>query len=271
MTLYKTYFAMAGRPVCAKCRTPYAKAIARGRGSEATKRAVLWGLGAAFGCALVFAGVSMTMPFLRHLLSIGIAFAVAKAVMAATGNMGGRLQQYLTVGFTYGAIGIGSALPVACALDDDSVHRAVAQQRSNDSVMAGTVIGSSTELIGEPDKGADVVLGARQQIGEMADALEKQVNARRALAAIHVGMTPDQKHAQQLVAEGGSTVVLGLLLTVVFAPFVGLLTYGIYSAGIGLLLLVVSLFKAWRWTEMKDVIELSGPHRVGEGPIPALY
>jgi hypothetical protein len=262
---------MAGRPVCSKCRAPYAKTLSYGRGPAANKRALLWGFGAAFGCAIVFAGVSMTMPFIRHLLSIGIAFAVTKAIMAATGSLGGRFQQYLAVCLTYGAIGFGSMLPVACALDDDSVNRAVAQQRANDSVMAGTVIGSSTELIGEADRGADVVLDARQQIGDVAEALEKQVNARRELAAIHVGMTPDQKQAQALIAEGGSAVAVGLVMQFLLAPFLGLLMFGMYSAGIGLLLLVYSLFKAWRWTELKDVIDLSGPYRVGEGPIAPLY
>jgi hypothetical protein len=213
----------------------------------------------------------MTLPFLRHLLSIGVAFAITKAVMTATGGMGGRFQQYLTVFLTYGAIGLGSALPVACALDDESVHRAVAQQLKNDSVAAEIRVGTSAELVGETDKGADLVLNARQQIGDMSEVLQKHVQGRRALAAIHVGMTPDQKHAQQLLAQGGSAVPMGLVMTLVFAPVVGLLTYGVYSAGIGLLLLVFSLFKAWRWTELKDDLDLSGPYRVGEGPIPALH
>jgi hypothetical protein len=271
VTMYKTYFAMAGRPVCAKCRAPYAKAISRGRGPEATRRAVLWGTGAALGCAIVFGGVSMTMPFLRHLLSFGIAYAVTKAVMSATGNVGGRFQQYLTVALTYAAIGLGSAMPVALALNDESVHKAVAQQRANDSLVARSPIGNSAELVGEADKGADLVLNARQQIGDMAEALERQVNARRALAAIHVGMTPDQKHAQQLVAGGSGAIAIGLVMLLVFAPFVGLLAYGVFSGGVGLLLLILSLFKAWRWTEVKDLLELTGPHRVGEGPIPTLY
>ncbi|MGH7710515.1 MAG: hypothetical protein ACREOG_04495 [Gemmatimonadaceae bacterium] len=272
LTMYKTYYAMAGRPVCAKCRAPYAKRLARGRGAAATRRALLWGFGAAFGCALVFAGVSMTLPFLRHLLAFGIAFAVTKAVMAATGNLGGRPLRYMAVAFTYGAIGLGSVLPVAVALDDDSVHAAVAQRRANDSVLASPPLGTSTQLVGEADQGADLVLDARRSIGEVAEVLEKSVYARQALAKIHVGMTPDQKHAEELVAAGGgSALAMGLLITLFFAPFVGLLTYGIFSAGVGLLLLVFSLFKAWRWTEPQIVLDLSGPHRVGEGPIPTLY
>lgn len=268
-TLYQTYFAMAGRPVCGKCRTPYAKALAFGRGPKTNQRALTWGLGAALGCALVFGLVSMTIPFIRHLLSVGIAYAVAKAVMAATGNLGGRRFQYMAVAMLYGAIGIGSVFPVAMALNDKNVLAAVEQQRENDKTLGQNPLGNSTELIGEQDKGADLVLDARRDIGAVADHLEKQVNARRALAAIHVSMTPDQKQAQNLIYKG--QVGMGLLMQFFFSPFVGLLTYGVFSAGVGLLLLIFSLHKAWRWTEMQMQLDLSGPHRVGSGPIPALY
>lgn len=268
-TLYQTYFAMAGRPVCSKCRAPYAKALAYGRGPKTNQRALMWGLGATLGCALVFGLVSMTIPFIRHLLSFGIAYAVAKSVMAATGNLGGRRFQIMAVAMLYGAIGIGSVFPVAVALNDKSVAAAVEQQRENDKTLGGNPIGTSMDLVGEKDKGADLVLDARRDIGAVADQLEKQVNARRALAAIHVSMTPDQKHAQNLIYNG--QVGMGLLMQFLLSPFVGLLTYGVYSGGIGLLLLVVSLFKAWRWTEMQTYLDLSGPHRVGSGPIPPLY
>lgn len=268
-TLYQTYFAMAGRPVCSKCRAPYAKALAFGRGPKANQRALMWGLGAALGCALVFGLVSMTIPFIRHLLSVAIAYAVAKSVMAATGNLGGRRFQYMAVAMLYGAIGIGSVFPVAMALNDKNVLAAVEQQRQNDKTLGQNPLGNSTELIGEQDKGADLVLDARRDIGAVADHLEKQVNARRALAAIHVSMTPDQKQAQVLIYKG--EVGMGLLMQFLFSPFVGLLTYGVFSAGIGLLLLLFSLHKAWRWTEMQSQLDLSGPHRVGSGPIPALY
>ena len=268
-TLYQTYFAMAGRPVCAKCRAPYAKALAFGRGPQTNLRALMWGMGAALGCALVFGLVSMTVPFIRHLLSFGIAYAVAKAVMAATGNLGGRRFQFMAVAMLYGAIGIGSVFPVAMALDDKSVLAAVEQQRKNDNTLGQNPLGNSAELVGEADKGADLVLDARRDIGAVADQLEKQVNARRALAAIHVSMMPDQKHAQNLIYRG--EVGMGLLMQLVLSPFVGLLTYGVYSGGIGLLLLVFSLYKTWRWTELQTQLDLSGPHRVGSGPIASLY
>jgi hypothetical protein len=270
-TLYKSYFAMAGRPVCAKCRAPYAKTLSYGRGPAATKRALLWGGGVALGCALLFGGVSMTLPFLRHLLSFGIAYAVAKAVMAATGNLGGRSFQYITLTFTYAAIGLGSVMPVALALNDKSVNAAVAQRRANDSTLAPPPIGSARDLIGEADRGADMVLDARRDIATVAEQLEKSVYGRQALAKIHVGMTPDQKQAEQLIVTGGSAIPVGLITMFFFSPFVGLLVYGVFSAGVGLLLLVYSLHKAWRWTETQMQLDLSGPHRVGEGPIAPLY
>jgi hypothetical protein len=271
LTMYKTYFAMAGRPVCAKCRAPYAKQLAFGQGAAATKRALMWGGGAAIGCALLFGVMSMTLPFLRHLMSFGIAYAIAKSVMSATGNLGGRSFQWMAVVFTYGAIGFGATMPVALALDDKSVAAAVEQQRENASNLAPPQIGSAKDLIGESDGGADMVLDARRDIATVAEQLEKSVHGRQALAKIHVGMTPDQKHAEQLLLAGGGAVPMGLMMSFLFSPFVGLLTYGVFSAGVGLLLLVYSIFKAWRWTEQQQYLELSGPHRVGEGPISPMY
>jgi hypothetical protein len=213
--------------------------------------------------------MSMTVPFLRHLLSFGIAFAIAKAVMSATGNLGGRSYQWIALTFVYGAIGLGSVIPVALALNDKSVNAAVVQQRENANALAAPPIGSAKELVGEADPGADMVLNARRDIATVAEQLEKSVLARQALAKIHVGMTPDQKHAEQLILNGA--VPMGLLMTFLFSPFVGLLTYGVFSAGVGLALLLFSLFKTWRWTEQQQYLELSGPHRVGEGPIQPLY
>lgn len=271
LNLFQTYFALSGRPVCAKCRVPYAKAIAYGRGPRAVQRALRWGLGVALGSALVFAGISMTVPFIRHLLVIGIAFAVTKAVMAATGKLGGRPYQWITVVLTYSALGLGSAIPVACALDDKSVLAAVEQQRKNEENMRNSVLGNATELTGAPDKGADLVLDARRDIATLAEDLEKQVRGRQDLAKIHVGMGEHQKQAQQLMAGGKSTIVTGLIMIFFFAPFVGLLSFGIYSAAVGLLMMIFSIYKAWKWTEVQVYWELSGPFRVGAGPIPPLY
>ncbi|MGQ0641570.1 MAG: hypothetical protein ACT4P6_12520 [Gemmatimonadaceae bacterium] len=269
ITMYKNYFAMAGRPVCTKCRAPYAKQLAYGRGPEATTRALLWGGSAALGCALLFGGMSMTLPFLRHLMSFGIAYAIAKLVMSATGNLGGRSFQWMAVVFVYGAIGLGSVMPVALAVNDKSVIAAVEVQRKHAKEFAAPPIGSSKELVGDADQGADAVLDARRDITTIAEQLEKSVLARQELAKIHVGMTPDQKQAAQFILQGA--VPMGLLLTFFFSPFVGLLSYGVFSAGVGLLLLIFSIFKSWRWTEQQQYLELSGPHRVGEGPIPPMY
>lgn len=221
------------------------------------------------GCALLFGIVSMTVPYVRNLLSFGIAFAIAKAIMAATGNLGGRTFQYMTVALIYGAIGLGSVLPVAIALDDKSVIAAVDAQRAYDAQLKGSAIGTSTELTGEKDAGADVVLDARRDIGAIAEDLEKQVHARRALAQIHIGMSEPQKQAQ-LVRAGGA-IVPSLVVMFFVSPFLGLLSSGVFAAGVGLLLLAYSLHKAWRWTDVQMPCELSGPFRVGTGPIPAMY
>lgn len=55
-------------------------------------------------------------------------------------------------------------------------------------------------------------------------------------------------------------------------PLLAMFEYGIYVAGVGLLALGFSLYKAWDLTDGQGLdLELRGPFRVGSGPITATF
>jgi len=66
-------------------------------------------------------------------------------------------------------------------------------------------------------------------------------------------------------------VLGGALLLMLVLPILGLLQYGIYAAGVGVLAFGFGMKKAWDLTEGGIELALSGPFRVGEGPIPPTF
>jgi hypothetical protein len=55
-------------------------------------------------------------------------------------------------------------------------------------------------------------------------------------------------------------------------PVLAMFEFGLYVAGVGLLALGFSLYKAWNLTDGQGLdLHLSGPHRVGSGPLQATF
>jgi hypothetical protein len=80
-----------------------------------------------------------------------------------------------------------------------------------------------------------------------------------------------EKSPAQALAEGNAiSRVANTLLLIALLPVLGLLTYGVHAAGIGIVALGFGVYKAWDITGQGVAHELSGPHRVGTGPIPQM-
>jgi hypothetical protein len=73
-------------------------------------------------------------------------------------------------------------------------------------------------------------------------------------------------YSQRLAGGVGGMLAGGIVLLVVL-PLVGSFAYGLYVGVIGLFALGFGLKKAWELTEIVMEFELSGPFRVGTGPI----
>jgi hypothetical protein len=82
----------------------------------------------------------------------------------------------------------------------------------------------------------------------------------------------DAERAARLSGRGFFGVFVGLLVLLVTLPLLSLFAYGITGAVVGILGFGYGMHKAWTLTDGQGLdLQLSGPYRVGTGPIaPAL-
>jgi hypothetical protein len=79
-----------------------------------------------------------------------------------------------------------------------------------------------------------------------------------------LGIEPIKAPAQEKPGTGSFIVAFFTL------PILAMLEYGLYVAGVGLLAIGFALYKAWDLTDGQGLdLQLSGPFRVGAGPIQA--
>jgi hypothetical protein len=254
------YYAMNTRPVCPKCKTGYEAQIARGTGSVAFVRAVVWGGAAALGSAAALAGVLLTIGAVgRILMAIGIGWAVGTAISKANGGYPGRHYQVLAAVLTYVAIGLGSiALVVRDVIKvqtqwvadstrgarDDSARAALAARQAEES---GVPSGNTVADAGGPANWADSIDAATQS------------TARRP------GSNPNATKLGRGNVVGRIGVAIVMLFTL---PLLTIFAFGgIYGAVITLGALCFGMYKAWDLTSGGAAFEVSGPHKVGSGPI----
>ncbi|HVD05506.1 MAG TPA: hypothetical protein VNB89_05800 [Gemmatimonadaceae bacterium] len=256
------YYAMNTRPVCAKCKGGYEAQIARGTGSAAFVRAFVWGGAAALGGAVVLAAILLSIGAVgRILMAIGIGWAVGTAISKANGGYPGRHYQILAALLTYFAIGLGSmALVVRDVVKiqtkwvadstrgahDDSARAALAARQAEES---GTVPESEIAVAnaGHPADWADSIEAASQSPGRRAGSNS---------SATKLG------HGK-LVGRIGVAIVMLFTL-----PLLTIFAFGgIYGAVITLGALCFGMYKAWDLTSGGPALEVTGPHKVGTGPI----
>ncbi len=98
-----SYFQLARHNICEACAEAVEKRQARPQG-PALLRGFLYGMGAAVGCAIVYAIVTFATGMSLALLSIAVGYLVGRAVRIGAGGVGGRRCQILAVALTYFAI-----------------------------------------------------------------------------------------------------------------------------------------------------------------------
>jgi hypothetical protein len=272
-TLRTMYYSLDGRPLCTRCMQGYRKRIERGTGAGAMGRAVLYGTGAAVAGMI---GVALLLTFVgafRIIASIGVAFIVAKAIGNATGHYGGRRYQVLAVSLTYVALGLAMLMPVFRAAREMS--KVTAPPRSaarfgpageqaelRDELNSQAMVAQS----GNPDAAPEdpEVTAARADSVARADSLARLEQTRANLRARDGNMRAAEK-----LAGGARAMLVGALGLIFVLPILSSFTYGLYAGVLSIFGLVFALRKAWQLTEIVTDYELTGPFRVGEGPIAA--
>jgi hypothetical protein len=101
------YWTFRSSPVCGACRGAIEASIARATSNASLGRAVLRGAGVALACGVGYAIFVAVTRLQIALITIGIAFLVAKVVRKASGGIGGRRFQLLAVALTYLASAMG--------------------------------------------------------------------------------------------------------------------------------------------------------------------
>lgn len=123
-------------------------------------------------------------------------------------------------------------------------------------------------------------------IGSLIPAVKRasdDAKRREAIAASDVRTLATQQKAinEELEAMGIEPIraeepeqpgVGSLFIAFFTLPILAMFEYGLYAAGVGLLALGFSLYKAWDLTDGQGLdLELRGPFRVGSGPIAATF
>jgi hypothetical protein len=259
------YFSQNGRPLCMKCSSVYRERIDRGTGAGAMSRAVLYGGGAAIAGMIGVAILLSVFNAFRIISAIGVAYLIAKAIGKATGNYGGRRYQVLAVSLTYVALGLAMLMPVIRAT------RQLERVKAPPKVEARTgPAGETAEINDEirnlnaaPREGEDpAVTAARADSLAAADSVARLEKTRANIKA----NDGNAAFSDRLVGGAGK-VFFGALTLLVILPLLSSFSYGIYAGVISIFALGFALKKAWDLTDLVTDLELTGPHKVGTGPI----
>lgn len=264
-----SYFSLNARPLCTKCSGIYRARIERGTGPGALGRAVLYGTGAAIAGMIGVAIVLSIFNAFRIISSIAVAYLVAKAIGKATGNYGGRRYQVLAVSLTYAALGLAMLIPVfGAARRLDSVKAPPKQEaRYGPAGESAAFDDEIQSLNSEPREGEDpAVAAARADSIAAADSVARLERTRANVKA----MDGNAKFADRL-AGGAASMVIGAIALLFVLPILSSFVYGLYAGVISIFALGFALKKAWELTEVVMEFELTGPFKVGTGPIPPTF
>lgn len=235
------YFALDTRPVCPKCRAGYEKRIAYGRGPGSLARILLWGGGAALAGAIVLGLLGSFVGFLRVLCALAVAYPVAKAINKATGDYYMRRNQVIAVVLVWSAISFASLVPIL-----------IATARAKPEIQAPATPADSVE---SSDLNA-------------LDSLEAAEAEQRAATTGSTSTTMEQRKGAELRSAGVAKGVLLALVLFLTLPLVSAFgVAGPQAAAVALLGLGYALFKVWGWTSDGVSYRVTGPYRVGTGPI----
>jgi hypothetical protein len=242
------YFALNERPICLKCRPKYALRISRTDGAGATWRVGMQGLLVAVAGVIALVVAGMVWPSARILLLVPIGYLIGKRMMSSLDGYSKRRYQYMAVALTYLCFLVGFT---ASAVNEE---RAAKTRRAEiRAKMQGTMATQGDALREEL---AALTAGqgdAGDPFGD-ASASEEQ--------------PATEAKAEPAPAGEGAGAGLGLAL-LLFSPVLAMMQFGIMFSAVGLLVLCYAILQAWRQTDSQGMaLELTGPFRVGQGPIP---
>ena len=124
--LGERYWQWLTKPVCESCRANITETLRASQSRKAFGRALLLGGLTSLGCGIAYAIFVGVFERQMALLTIGIAFVVAKVLRHCSSGIGGRKYQVLAVVLTYVASAMGYAPGLIEGLRESSVESAQA-------------------------------------------------------------------------------------------------------------------------------------------------
>jgi len=116
--IHARYWSLGNAIFCESCQAQLSVAVADARAKASFGKAALLGGGVALACGIAYAIFVQVSGIQLALITIGIAWAVAKVVRRASAGLSGRRFQILAVVLTYVASAMGYAGPVLSAMRD---------------------------------------------------------------------------------------------------------------------------------------------------------
>jgi hypothetical protein len=107
--LGEQYWHWQSQAVCDACRGRLAQVLELSQSNKSFGRAILFGGATALGCGIAYAIFVAVSKYQLALITIGIAFVVAKVMRKCSAGVGGRRFQILAVVLTYLASAMGYA------------------------------------------------------------------------------------------------------------------------------------------------------------------
>ena len=243
------YYVVNERPVCAKCTPAFARRIKRTDGEGAMLRVGLQGALVAIVGMVALTLVGIVFPVARIFLVVPIGYFIGKRMMASLEGYSAIRYQRVAVALTYICFLVGFTLPNVIAAQKDRERRA-----ENRSKMQGTM-------------------------ATQADAFKQEVDALNKQRADSVASASDEDAAaaararakREAAARADAGPGLGLaIVMMLLSPFLSMVQFGMMFSAVGLMAVGYSLYLAWKQTDGQGMhLALSGPFRVGQGPIPA--
>ena len=244
------YFSMNERPICAKCCPPYARRIKRTDGPGAIWRVGLQGALVALVGVFALVAVITAFPPARIFLLVPIGYYIGKRMMKSLDGYSTRRYQYLAVTLTYLCFLVGFTIPAVREQRD-----AITRNAENRAKMQGTMATQDDALREEL-----AALNAQHEAS--ADPFSDEESPPEEPAPV----APPKAAAANDIGPGPGLAFVLLL----FSPFFAMMQFGMMASAMGVLALVYAMYQAWKQTDGQGMtLELTGPFRVGQGPIPA--
>lgn len=249
------YYALDSRPVCPKCRVGYKERIDYGKGPGSLERVLHAAGGAALLGAAALSVIGWVIPILRILPALAVAWYIAKAVNKASGDYYLKRNQWVGGIMLYLAIGLAGSVPA-------TVDAFVGQSREERAAAAAAVV---TEE--EADEAIEAVMSHESSTEEASKGEDVLRNAGKPQRPQGL----NESAGGQLQAAGPILGVAFFVFLTLIMPFLAILGAGMYGAGLSLFALVYTFYKFREWTSDGVSYDVTGPFRVGTGPIKATW